>query len=115
MMGLARAAIALLLFLLVLPLIFEVFPGFFRDVVPGEPVSTGMSVVWVILFLLFLIGLASRLGRRLKHGDSREREAARRRERVAPRYRAEDAPIVAAPASSAPDPDPTFDLPGYRP
>jgi hypothetical protein len=114
MMGAARAAIALLLFLLVLPVMLEVFPRFFRDVVPGGSVTPAMGVALNILFLLFLFGLGVRLSSKLRGGGPQgaHRDAAERRARVAPRYRAEDVP---APIRSRPGPaddDPELDLLG---
>jgi len=110
MMSAARAAVALLLFLLVLPLMLEVFPGFFKDVLPAS-VTPGMGAVLNILFLLFLIGFGMRLSSKLRGGGAREahRDAAERRARVAPRYRAEEVPAE-MPHPRPIDSDPELEL-----
>lgn len=113
MMGAARAAIALLLFLIVLPMILEVFPGFFRNVFPEGSITPGMGTALNILFLLFLIGLGVRLSRKLRGGSQHgaHRDAAERRARVAPRYRAEGVPAEVMPRPRPIDSDPELVLP----
>lgn len=111
MMGAARGAITLLLLLLTIPPILRLILRFFQGVLPGE-LTTGGSVVLNILLLLFLIGLAVRLGRRLRGQglQGAHRDAAERRARVAPRYRAEAVPAMERPHPGLIDSDPELDL-----
>lgn len=113
---LVRRAIGLLLLLLILPTaamtIMRIIGGSLtsptRSGVPtrSDPLSQAVTAVFLALFL---IGLAIRTGRALRHGDSagaREHERRERRARLAGRRPAEDVPIHQPGPVVSDDPDP---------